>query len=74
MSEQEATAQTTNRQYIAMDDAAAELGVNRSTMYYYLKPLGIETKKFPLDRHTYIALTDLERIKEARRSAAEKRH
>lgn len=74
MSEQDTTAHQTNQQYIALDEVASELGVNRSTIYYYLRLFGIETKKFPLDRHTYMARTDLERIKSARKSAAEKMH
>ena len=61
-------------QYISMDDAAHELNVNRSTVYYYLEQLEIKPKKFPLDRRAYIALTDLERIKVAKKSAAEGRH
>lgn len=74
MSEQEITAQTPNQQYIALEDAATELGVNRSTVYYYLKQLHITTKKFPLDKRTYIAHNDLESIKRAKRQAVEKKH
>jgi len=61
-------------QYISMDDAARELNVNRSTVYYYLEQLGILPRKFPLDRRAYLALTDLERIKDAKRAASERRH
>ncbi len=61
-------------QYISMDDAARELNVNRSTVYYYLEQLEIKPTKFPLDRRAYIALVDLERIKAAKKSAAEGRH
>jgi hypothetical protein len=61
-------------QYTSLNEASNELGVSRSTMYYYLEQLGIETKKFPLDRKTYIALVDFERIKEAKKAAGEGRH
>jgi transposase-like protein len=60
--------------YIAVEDAAKELGVNRSTMYNYKRQLGIEHKKFPLDRHRYITVADFARIKEARRAATERKH
>jgi predicted DNA-binding transcriptional regulator AlpA len=61
-------------QYISMEDAAHELNVNRSTVYYYLEQLGITPKKFPLDRRAYIALADLKLIKDAKRAASERRH
>ncbi len=61
-------------QYISMDDAARELGVNRSTVYYYLEQFQMKPTKFPLDRKAYIALTDLERIKMAKRAASEGKH
>lgn len=65
---------TQEEHYISVDDAAQELGVNRSTMYYYKRQLHIEHKKFPLDRHKYISHADFERIKEARQAAAERKH
>lgn len=66
--------ESTEPTYIALEDAAKELGVNRSTMYYYTKQLTIETKKFPLDKRTYISRADLDRIKSARQSASDRRH
>lgn len=60
--------------YIAVKDAAKELGVNRSTMYYYQKQLGIKHEKFALDRRKYVSLADFARIKEARQAALEGRH
>ena len=74
MSEQEQSTAQTAPQYISMDDAARELSVNRSTVYYYLEQLEIKPKKFPLDRRAYIAIADLERIKAAKKSAAEGKH
>ena len=43
-------------------------------MYYYLEQFQIKPTKFPLDRKAYIALADLERIKEAKRAASEGKH
>jgi transposase-like protein len=63
-----------NDGYISVEDAAKELGVNRSTMHYYKKQFEVEYKKFPLDKRKYITLTDLERIKEAKKAAAEGKH
>ncbi len=74
MSEQEQPTGQTTPQYISMDDAARELSVNRSTVYYYLEQLEIKPKKFPLDRKAYIALADLELIKAAKRAASEGKH
>lgn len=62
------------QEYIWVDDAARELGVNRSTIYYYKKELGIEHKKFKLDRRRYISRADLERIKAAKLAATQGRH
>jgi ACT domain-containing protein len=73
MSEQQEQS-VTSQKYISMDDAARELNVNRSTVYYYLEQLEIKPTKFPLDRRAYLALTDLERIKAAKKSAAERKH
>ena len=61
-------------QYVTIEDAALEVGVNRSTMYYYLKRFSIEPERFPLDRRTYILRSDLERIKGAKRAAEQKLH
>ncbi len=61
-------------QYILIEKAAEELGVQRSTMYYYLKQLKIDPKKFPLDRRTYITNANLDDIKAAKKAAFEKKH
>lgn len=57
------------RNYISVKKAGEELGVQRTSMYYYIQQLKIETKKFPLDRKAYIAVEDLERIKVAKAAA-----
>ena len=60
--------------YISIDNAARELGVNKSTIYYYLRQFSITSHKFPLDRRTYLKREDFERIQSAKRAAAEGRH
>jgi hypothetical protein len=53
--------------YVSIDEAATELGVSRTNLYYYARQLpNIELKKFPLDRKTYIGRADLERIRVAK--------
>ncbi len=56
-------------QYITQEDAAKELGVTRATLYYYMRTLEIKTKKFPLDKHVYLPVTELERIKSLKEQA-----
>ena len=53
-------------QYVTQEEATKQLGVTRSTLYYYMKTLGIEGKKFPLDRHVYLLKADFEKIQEAK--------
>ena len=58
-----------DQDFITQEDAAARLGVTRATLYYYMRALDIKGKKFPLDRHVYLAKADFEQIKEAKESA-----
>lgn len=60
--------------YISVKKAGEELGVQRTSMYYYIQQLGIETKKFPLDRKAYIAVEDLKRIQAAKTAAETGEH
>ena len=60
-------------QFISLNEASKELGVSRSTMYYYLEQLKIQTKKFPLDRKTYITIEDFDLIKATKKAAGEGR-
>jgi hypothetical protein len=55
-----------NTEYKSISEAASEIGIARSSMYHYIKNLGIETKRFKLSREKYIAAADVERIKEVR--------
>jgi hypothetical protein len=66
--------QPTQPEYVSLEDASKELGIGRTSLYYSTRALSIETKKFPLDRRTYISRVDLERIKAARKAAAEGSH
>lgn len=50
-------------QFITLDDVAEQLKVTKGTLYYYIKTLKIETKKFPLDRRAYMPVADFEEIK-----------
>ncbi len=60
--------------FISIENAGKELGVKRTTMYYYIERLSLKVERFPLDRKTYIAITDLERIKAAKKAAEEGLH
>jgi predicted DNA-binding protein YlxM (UPF0122 family) len=65
---------TDTPRYISLGEVGEELQVNRASVYYYIKHLEIDVKKFPLDRKKYILISDLEKIKAARKAAAEGRH
>ena len=57
--------------FIGLTKAGEALGVDRTTVYYYVKQLKLEMHKFPLDRKAYITVEDLERIKAAKQAAVE---
>ena len=46
-----------------VDSAAKALNVTKGTLHYYIRTLGLETHKFPLDRQAYLATVDFERVK-----------
>jgi hypothetical protein len=52
--------------YLTYEEATQYLGIRRSSLYTMLVELGIKTHKFKFDRHHYIALADVKRIKEIR--------
>jgi len=56
------------KEYVTLDQAAEAVGLKRPSLYYYLKKLQIKREHFPLNRHTWIAAVDLERIKAAKES------
>ena len=46
-----------------------EIGIDRSTLYYHIKRLNIQTKKFPFNRQGYLAMSDFERLKTLKEEA-----
>ena len=60
--------------FISIVQASKDLGVSRTSVYYYLEQLKIATQKFPLDKRTYISIADFERMKAAKQAAAEGSH
>jgi predicted DNA-binding protein YlxM (UPF0122 family) len=58
--------------YISMEEAAKQLKVTRTALYYYIRTLKLEKKKFELDKRIYLKMTDFERIKKLRVEAAQR--
>ena len=56
--------------YISMEEAAKQLKVTRTALYYYIRILKLEKKKFELDKRVYLKMPDFERIKKLREEAA----
>ena len=62
--------------YLSVDEAAAELGVSRATLYKWIKRNDIGTFRIVGDRRTLMRRTDVEKLKEpipmgeAKKSAA----
>lgn len=54
------------KEYLTIDEAAARLGWNRATVYKWADKLDIKKHKFKLDRRTYLAFSDVERLREIR--------
>lgn len=50
-------------EYMTLAEAAGELGIKRASIYYYIKEMQIETKRYPHNKFAYIARQDVERIK-----------
>jgi hypothetical protein len=58
--------------YIPMEEAAKQLNVTRTALYYYIRILKLEKKKFPLDRKMYLKMSDFEIIKTLKDEATER--
>jgi hypothetical protein len=58
--------------YISMEEAAKRLNVTRTALYYYIRTLKLEKKRFELDKRTYLKMSDFERIKKLREEAAQR--
>ena len=55
--------------WISVELVAKRLGVQRPSVYYYIKRLNIPKKRFDLDRKTYISISEYERIQAAKKAA-----
>jgi predicted DNA-binding transcriptional regulator AlpA len=56
--------------YISMKDAAEKLNVKRPSLYHYVEVLKLEKHRFPLDRQTYLKMSDFEQIRTLREAIA----
>jgi predicted DNA-binding transcriptional regulator AlpA len=59
----------TEEKYITMKDAAEKLNVKRPSLYHYVDVLRIKKYRFPLDRQTYLSMSDFEQIRTLREQA-----
>lgn len=59
---------SSDTEYVTLNDAATTTGIKKGSLYYYLRELGIQTYKFPLSKHAYIAKEDVDRIIEAKKA------
>ena len=50
--------------YLSVDEAAAEVGVSRATLYKWIRRNEIGTFRIVGDRRTLIRRTDVEKLKE----------
>jgi hypothetical protein len=57
------------QEYIAVEEAAKQIGVTRASMYYYIKQLHIETKRFQFDKKSYLTSADFQRIKDIKNAS-----
>lgn len=52
------------KEWLSLEEAAGQMGIKRSTIYYYLKDLDIEARRFGRDRKRYISRADVEKLKD----------
>jgi excisionase family DNA binding protein len=52
------------KEWVTLEEAAAQMGIKRATIYYYLKDLGIEAQRFGRDRKGYLSRADVEKLKD----------
>ena len=50
--------------YISVDDAAADIGVSRATVWKWIKRYDLPTFRFLGDRKTFVQKADIERLKQ----------
>jgi hypothetical protein len=53
-----------DKEFLTLEEAAAFIGMKRATVYNYMHDLNIAKHKFKRDRRSYLALTDVKRMKE----------
>ena len=53
-----------SKDYLSVDEAAAELGVSRATLYKWVKRNDIGTFRIVGDRRTLMRRVDVEKLKE----------
>lgn len=51
------------KEYYTIEEVASTLGRNRATVYNRMKLLDLKAHKFKMDRKTYLAAADVERLK-----------
>ena len=56
--------QLEEQEYLSIDEAAEAIGWNRATVYEWVKTLGMKTYKFVRNRKTFLASSDVARLKE----------
>lgn len=56
--------QLEGREYLSIDETAEAIGWNRATVYEWVKTLGMKTYKFVRNRKTFLAASDVARLKE----------
>ena len=54
------------KEYLTIEEAAEYLSFNRTTLYKYMKELGIKGVKFKLDRRTYLSQAEVKRLQEVK--------
>lgn len=54
------------KEYMTLDEAASAVGLKRPSIYFYLDKLQIKRHHFSNNRHTWIARSDVLRIRTAR--------
>lgn len=53
-----------DQEYLSIDEAARAIGWNRATVYKYVDELEMKRYKFRLNRKTYLAAADVEKLKQ----------
>lgn len=57
----------TEEEYLTLKEVAGLVGVQRGSLYYYIDRLAIKTRRFPLNKHSYMARADVCRIVQAKK-------